>query len=199
MNCVSGISLTFARQIAPRGCQMCIRDSYSAAGGFCTFNGLMVTAAALRAEGLARKIGIVDCDMHYGDGTDDILAVLGAAGDDPRRWLAHYTAGEHYSRPHHAPRFFAELPGVLRSMGDCDIVLYQAGADPHIDDPLGGWLTTAELAQRDALVFAALKSLGVPVVWNLAGGYQRDDDGGISKVLLIHDNTMRACAHTFTG
>ena len=161
--------------------------------GFCTFNGLMVTAASLHAQG-ARRIGILDCDHHYGDGTDDIIERLDASS-----WVTHFTAGRHFREPRHAKAFFAGLPEVLRSMGDCDVVLYQAGADPHVDDPLGGWLTTAQLAERDARVFEGLKALGVPVAWNLAGGYQREKDGSIPKVLELHDNTMRACAKTFLG
>jgi hypothetical protein len=33
----------------------------------------------------------------------------------------------------------------------------------------------------------------LPVAWNLAGGYQRDENGEILPVLQIHDNTMKAC------
>ena len=71
-------------------------------------------------------------------------------------------------------------------MADCDVLLYQAGADPHIEDPLGGWLTTAQLRERDRLVFESSERYGVPIAWNLAGGYQEP----LSKVLKIHDNTM---------
>ncbi len=74
------------------------------------------------------------------------------------------------------------------------MLLYQAGADPHVDDPLGGFLTTDELARRDAIVFGEARALGLPVAWNLAGGYQRDARGGIEPVLQIHENTLRACA-----
>jgi acetoin utilization deacetylase AcuC-like enzyme len=75
----------------------------------------------------------------------------------------------------------------------CDLLLYQAGADPHIDDPLGGWMSTAQLAQRDRIVFETAAEMGFPVAWNLAGGYQRDASGGIEPVLQIHRNTMQAC------
>jgi acetoin utilization deacetylase AcuC-like enzyme len=68
-------------------------------------------------------------------------------------------------------------------------VLYQAGADPHVDDPLGGFLTTAQLAQRDWRVFSGLRESGIPVAWNLAGGYQKP----LAKVVALHENTMRAC------
>jgi acetoin utilization deacetylase AcuC-like enzyme len=39
-------------------------------------------------------------------------------------------------------------------MADCEVLLYQAGADPHINDPLGGWLTTAQLRERDRIAGA---------------------------------------------
>ena len=54
----------------------------------------------------------------------------------------------------------------------CSVLLYQAGADPHIDDPLGGALTSSQLARRDTIVFDGCRVLGLPIAWNLAGGYQ---------------------------
>jgi len=41
--------------------------------GFCTFNGLIVAAYALKNQRLADKVGILDFDMHYGNGTTDII------------------------------------------------------------------------------------------------------------------------------
>jgi acetoin utilization deacetylase AcuC-like enzyme len=124
--------------------------------------------------------------MHDGDGTDAILDRLGARG-----WVTHFNTGARWGLPAEAKDFLAALPDVARSMRDCDVVLFQAGADPHVEDPLGGWLTTPELRARDRLVFESFASLGVPVAWNLAGGYQREPDGSIPKVLEIHANTAR--------
>lgn len=165
---------------------------YRSVGGFCTFNGLMVTACALQSEGLVRRVGILDCDMHYGNGTDDIIEKL-----DARRWVRHFTAGATFRRASQAGAFFARLDVELAAMESCDVVLYQAGADPHVDDPLGGWLTTEQLRERDARVFEGLKSRGVPVVWNLAGGYQQEADGSIPRVLEIHDGTAAECLRVF--
>ena len=78
-------------------------------------------------------------------------------------------------------------------MRGCDVVLYQAGADPHIDDPLGGWLTIEQLRERDRLVFENAERFGLPIAWNLAGGYQSP----LRKVLDIHDNTMLECVSVF--
>jgi len=166
---------------------------YASPSGFCTFNGLMVTAALLHADG-ARRIGILDCDQHEGDGTDEIIARL-----DAQAWVHHFTAGRHYERQGDAAGFFAALPEILRGFDGCDLVLYQAGADPHVDDPLGGWLTTDELRARDERVFASFARTRIPLVWNLAGGYQVDPDGGIRQVIAIHDNTLRACGRAYLG
>lgn len=168
------------------------------AQGFCTFNGLVVTACALHAEGV-KRVGILDLDMHYGNGTDNILERLDREAY-PDGWCRHFTAGVKFYQPAHAETFFAEwLPGALRALSDCEIVLYQAGADPHIRDPFGGWLTTSDLRNRDAMVFDVLGQRSIPVAWNLAGGYQVEKDGSIPKVLEIHDNTMRECVRVFGG
>lgn len=188
----TGAMLSAARHARTKGGIVCAPCSgFHHAGprtatGFCTFNGLVVTALALRAEGLATRVGILDCDMHYGDGTDAILDALGV-----RSSVLHFSVGAEYGNASDAARFFADLPRIVQSMCDCDVVLYQAGADPHVDDPLGGWLTTDELRLRDRIVFEQLVAHSVPVAWNLAGGYQRDASGGIPKVLEIHENTAR--------
>lgn len=144
----------------------------------------MVTALALHASGKAGRVGILDFDQHYGDGTDDIIGHLSID------WVSHYTAGQHFCFQAESGRFLSAIPDLVANMKGCDVILYQAGADPHIDDPLGGWLTTQQLHERDRQVFEAAAALAIPVAWNLAGGYQTP----LRKVLEIHDNTMRACA-----
>jgi acetoin utilization deacetylase AcuC-like enzyme len=165
---------------------------FSSAEGYCTFNGLMVTALALKAEGV-KSVGILDLDMHYGNGTDDIIR------QSKIDWIRHFTGGAHFNDPSQAAQFFRHLPDHLDWLAHCDVVLYQAGADPHINDPFGGWLTTEQLRLRDAMVFNSLHEQGVPVAWNLAGGYQTERDGSIPKVLEIHDNTMRECSRVYGG
>lgn len=154
---------------------------YKSGYGYCTFNGLMVTALALKAEGKVRRVGILDCDQHYGDGTAEIMDALAID------WILHSSQEHGYSSI--AKSFINELPDIVRSFSGYDLLIYQAGADPHICDPLGGFLTTEELAERDRIVFSVAKAIGIPVVWNLAGGYQEP----LSRVLEIHRNTMKAC------
>ncbi|MEY2654862.1 MAG: hypothetical protein RLZZ524_1890 [Pseudomonadota bacterium] len=176
------------RRIAVAPCSGFHHANFDECAGYCTFNGLMVTALALHASGEASRIGILDFDEHYGDGTDDIIGRLGID------WICHYSAGkEEGGTTAHAQEFLDRIPSTVARMADCDVVLYQAGADPHVDDPLGGWLTTEQLAWRDRRVFEAAKALGLPIAWNLAGGYQKP----LRKVLDIHDNTMRACVDVY--
>lgn len=186
----SGSMLSAARHALETGGVACAPCSgfhharYAAGGGYCTFNGLMLAAVVLHQEGLVERVGIIDCDMHWGDGTSSIIDVLGA-----QDWIQHFSAGIDYCEPSQAAEFFLRLEREVAAAASCDLVLYQAGADPHINDPLGGFLTTEEMRVRDSIVFQGLARLGVPVAWNLAGGYQQEDDGSIPAVLEIHMNT----------
>jgi hypothetical protein len=86
-------------------------------------------------------------------------------------------------------RVLADLKRVCgRVASEADLVLYQAGADPHRDDPLGGSLSTAEIRRRDEIVFEAARAASVPLAWNLAGGYQEP----LQKVVELHVQTMGA-------
>lgn len=163
--------------------------TYNTAMAYCTFNGLMVAALALQEAGLVNRVGIIDCDAHYGNGTDDIIMQRHID------WIEHHTLGKHFSRHDDAQggRFETWLEKAISRCQDCDLILYQAGADPHINDPLGGILTTEQMTWRDRTVFERLghKSL----VWNLAGGYQLAK--GLTEaqkrepVLALHRETAR--------
>lgn len=160
---------------------------YECIGVYCTFNGLVVAAQLLARAGVVKKVGILDYDMHYGDGTNDIVNKLGLD------FVVHYSAASEFRKPEHAARFVQSIPGCVGRMHECQVILYQAGADPHVNDPLGGWLTTDQLRERDKLVFSAARDLGIAVAWNLAGGYQEEKDGSIPRVLEIHRNTAIEC------
>jgi acetoin utilization deacetylase AcuC-like enzyme len=165
---------------------------YAHAGGFCTFNGLMVAALQVRTSGLApRRVGILDCDFHYGDGTQDIINWLGIS------WIKHTSLGLEFGRGASPQLYLAAVAHAVENMANCDLVIYQAGADLHIDDPLGGVLTTAQMIERDRIVFEGFAATPVRVVWNLAGGYREEPDGSIPKVLETHRNTMLACLRAY--
>ena len=53
----------------------------------------------------------------------------------------------------------------------------------------------AQLAERDRRVFAGLRARGLPVAWDLAGGYQQP----LAKVVGIHVATMHAAIAAEAG
>lgn len=189
----SGAMFAAAREALANGCIACAPVSgfhhagYAYCGLYCSFNGLMVTALKLKAKGLFGRIGVLDFDNHYGDGTDNIIETLGID------WIAHFSAGRRFHHPKQASEFLASIPDIVSRFDDCDLLLYQAGADPHFNDELGGWLTTKEMRLRDRLVFQSAHALKLPVAWNLAGGYQHP----IDKVVALHDATMAECCAAY--
>lgn len=161
-------------------------SGYRYCHGFCTFNGLMVAAVFLRRVYNVSKVGIIDFDAHYGDGTAEIIRTLRGAD----RFVEHLTFGSFTRIGMNFDLWLDRLEAdLIDQFHSCDILFYQAGADPHIDDPLGGYLTTEQMKRRDDIVFKVAKKLNKPIVWNLAGGYQDP----LQKVLDIHNNTLQAC------
>jgi acetoin utilization deacetylase AcuC-like enzyme len=161
---------------------------YDSGGGFCTFNGLTVTAAKLLAERLVQRVMILDCDQHFGDGSEQIIGRLSLD-----RSVENASFGRWFHKPAHATAYLTRLRGIVERLSDFDLVLYQAGADVHVDDPLGGVLTTEQMVLRDRIVFEAARRQAIPIAWNLAGGYQDPIEG----VLALHLNTMRACVDAY--
>ena len=138
---------------------------YAQGGAFCTFNGLMVAAMSLMEASDSLRIGILDMDYHYGDGTAEIIDRLQVA-----ERVRQVSGWGDWNRCE-PQQLLEEVPAMIDRL-ECDILFYQAGADMHIDDPLGGLLTTEELRQRDQIVFEHCKKNDLPCVWNFAGGYR---------------------------
>ncbi len=193
----TGSFVAAARAAAREGGVACSPTSgfhhaeYASSIGFCTFNGLAIAAILIRRDGLARRVGIADFDAHYGNGTADLVKRLGLD------YVVNHSLGgfiHDLVEPGAADRWLDGLEAELERMFDgCGIILYQAGADPHADDPLGGYLTSEQLRLRDRAVFRYARRRGTPIVWNLAGGYQRP----LSTVIELHLSTVEECLSAF--
>jgi acetoin utilization deacetylase AcuC-like enzyme len=169
--------------------------------GYCVLNDLAIAANRLIAEGAANLILILDLDVHQGDGT----AVLTAGRDDI------FTVSLHADRnfPVRKARSSVDvplpdgiedeayldiltrtLPGVLDSFRP-DLILYQAGVDPHRDDRLGRLALTSEgLVARDRLVMGEAIRRGIPLASTLGGGYGAD----MHQIAARHAATILALA-----
>lgn len=156
------------------------------ANGFCTFNGLAIAAILLKKRLKVEKIGILDLDSHAGDGTENILYKT-----DSEDFIAHYSLGNFEVQKHNNTEWLENLPNLIKTtFSDCKILFYQAGADSHEDDPEvhSGHFTTEQMYLRDMLVYSTCNELGVPVVTNLAGGYQKP----VEKIIDLHNITAKA-------
>lgn len=163
---------------------------YNHGGGFCTLNGLVISAQLLRLHGYVNRVGILDLDQHYGNGTDDIIRNLNL------NYINHYTLGGKSWSNANAEEFLNKLPEIFDELfRDVDVLFYQAGADSCVDDPLGGVFTQEQMRRRDRIVFEQAKRLNLPLVWNLAGGYQDRFD----NVLAIHRATAEEHLRVFEG
>lgn len=170
--------------------------------GYCVFNDCVVAARTMQAEGRARRVLILDCDVHQGDGTAAILQdddsiftfSIHAAKNFPFRKqrsdldiaLPDQTDDTHY--------LDALEDGICRALAVArpDLLIYLAGADPYFDDRLGRLaLTKAGLAERDRLVFHYCAVAGIPLAITMAGGYARR----IEDTVDIHFQTIMAAKH----
>ena len=174
---------------------------YDTGAGYCVFNDLAVASNRLVAEGDASRILIVDLDVHQGDGTASLTAGRGdivtfsmhadknfpvrKAASDHDIALPDGTGDADYLAIHGA-----ELPRLLDDVAP-DLVLYQAGVDPHESDRLGRLsLTHDGLAARDRLVVREARRRSIPVASALGGGYGPDP----REVAQRHAASMLAMA-----
>jgi acetoin utilization deacetylase AcuC-like enzyme len=153
--------------------------------GYCLFNDVVVTLEQLRSEGLVRRALVVDCDVHQGDGTAQLL------GPDPDAFALSLHGARNYP--------FEKIPsdldidlasgtgdeGYLTALSEAldtaipaaraEIAFFLAGADPWEGDRLGRLALTKDgLRARDELVLDRLLATGAAVVVVLAGGYAPD-------------------------
>ncbi|WP_157018672.1 histone deacetylase family protein [Mesorhizobium xinjiangense] len=173
--------------------------------GFCTFNDVGVAASILIAEGVVRRVLVVDLDVHQGDGTADIFAreprvftfSMHAATNYPVRKipsdldiaLPDGTGDAHYLAK------VAEILPLLLDYARPDIVFYNAGVDPHADDRLGKLaLSDDGLMARDSAVIGFFNERGVPVCGVIGGGYAKD-----VPALAERHATLFATAAEFAG
>jgi acetoin utilization deacetylase AcuC-like enzyme len=135
--------------------------------GFCFFNNVAVAAARARALG-ARRVAIVDYDVHHGNGTQacfyedpSVLFVsthqfpffpgTGAEheiGAGPGRGFTVNIPLAAGSTDADYERVFDHIVEPVLDQFAPDIVLVSAGFDAHADDPLGGMRLTSEAFGR---------------------------------------------------
>jgi len=200
----AGGSILAARQALRHGLAVNIGGGFhhafpSHGEGFCAIHDVAVAIRRVQADGTARKVMVVDTDVHQGNGTAAIFS------DDPNVFTLSIHQEHNYPEPKppstvdlHMPdgagdaEYLGALSAALeRGLNEFtpDLVFYLGGADPFHEDMLGGLALSLEgLARRDRLVFEETRKRAIPVAVTLAGGYARH----LEDTIRIHVNTLLA-------
>lgn len=169
--------------------------------GFCVFNDSVVAARTMQIEGRVRRVIIIDCDVHQGNGTAAILA------DDPGIFTFSIHGEKNFP--------FRKVPGDLDiglqdgtsdlayldaletglrqslAWAKADFAIYLAGADPYVGDRLGRLaVSMVGLLERDRLVLEFCRRADIPIAIVMAGGYAQP----IADTVAVHFQTVQLAA-----
>jgi len=204
----AGAAIEAGRLALRDGCAIVIGGGFHHAfpdhgEGFCIVHDVAIAIAALRASNEVKRVGVIDLDVHQGNGTGAIL------GTDPEAFTMSIHQEQNY--PAEKPSNHLDV-GLTDDTGDepylaaldvamapvfsfaPELLFYLAGADPYQHDQLGGLsLTVKGLLERDRRVFSAARQARVPIAVTLAGGYALNT----ADTVAIHANTVAAAAAVF--
>jgi len=172
------------------------------AEGFCYLNDVVFAVVVMLEQGI-KKIAVVDCDLHQGNGTAKFF--------EKEDKVFTFSLHQEYLYPEKEKsnldigldngvedeEYLQKLDFALNQIFDDfnpGFMIYLAGADPYIFDQLGNLRLTLEgLKQRDEMVISRAFKKNIPVAVVLGGGYATD----INDTVEIHCNTARVMATAF--
>ena len=174
--------------------------TFDSGAGYCVFNDVAVAAQYLLDRGLAKKILIVDLDVHQGNGNSDIF----------KNNKSVFTFSMHSKSNYPAKKSISDLDVELEdniedleytnSLKSCldqlnkekfDFVFYIAGVDVHFNDRLGKLKISDEgIKSRDEIVIENFFSKNIPLCGVLGGGYNKD----FNKLVELHSYLHQSCA-----
>jgi len=172
--------------------------------GFCLLNDQAIAANYLLHNNLAKRILIIDLDVHQGNGTAQIF-------ENESRVFTFSIHAEH-NFPFRKEKSDLDI-GLDIGVGDeqylailktslpevferhqPDFVFFLSGVDVLHSDKLGKLALTREgCKQRDRFVFELCKDKNVPVQVSMGGGYSVK----INDIVEAHCNTFRVAHHLF--
>ncbi|MEO9480922.1 MAG: histone deacetylase [Maribacter dokdonensis] len=194
-----------------KGCEYALKNgiAMNIAGGthhaysdhgeaFCMLNDQAIGARYLLNKGLAKKILIVDLDVHQGNGTAEIFQ-----NDESVFTFSMHGAGNYPFKKEESDLDIAlpkgtndetylsilkkELPRLIENIQP-DFIFYLCGVDILESDKLGTLgLTLEGCKKRDEFVLSTCHRLKIPVQCSMGGGYSPD----IKIIVNAHANTFR--------
>ncbi len=127
--------------------------------GFCFFNNMAVALTALQKQQKIDSAIVLDIDLHFGDGTVNILG--------KRPWVDVINCEDH-----NRTRYLEDVANELEN-NPVDVIAISAGFDNHVDD-WGGLLHTTDYEEIGRMVREAAQRNNSGYFAILEGGYNHD-------------------------
>ena len=174
--------------------------TFDCGAGYCVFNDVAVAANFLKNKGYAKKILIIDLDVHQGNGNSEIFKNDKDVLTFSMHCASNYPAKKSKSDIDIELKDYMEdeeyiniLHNNLRKLNEnkYDFVFYVAGVDIHFEDRLGKLNITDEgVNKRDQIVIENFYSKNIPLCGVLGGGYNKN----FEKLIELHSMLHKNCA-----
>lgn len=199
------------------GCQKSFESkvSFNIAGGthhaysthgeaFCLLNDQAIATQYLLNKKLAKKILIIDLDVHQGNGTAEIFQNNSKVFTFSTHGKTNYPFRKEKSdldialpdgtTDEEFLKTISEIVPKLIEQQKPDFIFYLAGVDILKSDKLGKLSCTIEgCKKRDEIVFELCNKFQIPVQVSMGGGYSPE----IKTIIESHANTYRAAKNIF--
>ena len=174
--------------------------NFDSGAGYCVFNDVAVAAHYLLERGFAKRILIVDLDVHQGNGNSEIFKENRQVFTFSMHSKTNYPAKKSISDLDvelednlEDEAYIKTLKFYLNELNNenFDFVFYIAGVDIHFNDRLGKLKISDEgIRLRDELVIENFSSKRIPICGVLGGGYNKD----FNKLVELHSLLHQSCA-----
>ena len=174
--------------------------TFDCGAGYCVFNDVAVAANYLKKRNYAKKILIIDLDVHQGNGNSEIFK------DDKDVLTFSMHCGSNYPAKKSKSDIDVELKDQMEdkeylnilhknlkelNKNKYDFVFYVAGVDIHFDDRLGKLKISDDgINKRDKIVIENFYSKNIPLCGVLGGGYNKN----FEKLIELHSMLHKNCA-----
>ena len=174
--------------------------TFNFGAGYCVFNDVAVAANYLKNKMYAKKILILDLDVHQGNGNSEIFK----NDKDVLTFSMH--CGSNYPAKKSKSDIDIELAENMEDQeyldilnknlkklngSNYDFVFYIAGVDIHFEDRLGKLKISDEgINKRDQMVIENFYKKNIPLCGVLGGGYNKS----FTKLIELHSMLHKNCA-----
>ena len=174
--------------------------NFESGAGYCVFNDVAVAAKYLLDRNLAKKILILDLDVHQGNGNSDIFknnknvftfSMHSKTNYPLKKSISDLDVELNDNMEDHDYLEILKYYLVKLNQENFDFVFYIAGVDIHFNDRLGKLKISDEgVRKRDEIVTENFFSKSIPLCGVLGGGYNKD----FNKLVELHSILHQSCA-----